>query len=311
MPTVIRQAPAKINLGLRILGRRPDGYHELRTVLQTISLADRVEVSCEPAAATRIELRCNRSDLQNDDNLAARAARALLERLGLTARVGIRLQKNIPAGAGLGGGSSDAAAVLMALGGQLPTPPDDTTLYETASELGSDVPFFLVGGTALGIGRGEEIYPLEDQPAHPLVVAAPGIAISTRWAYRQFARQAARKLTAEAQRRTIEGFCSAIRASDARGVMNLAGAIANDFEQVVFHQFPQLETIKRKLLAAGARLALLSGSGSALFAVFESGREADAAARSFAAEGLDAVACRFLPRAQYRAQYRARQAPIS
>ncbi len=300
MPTVIRQAPAKINLGLRILGRRPDGYHELRTVFQTISLADRVEVSCEPAAATRIELRCNRPDLENDDNLAARAARALLDRLGLTARVGIRLQKNIPAGAGLGGGSSDAAAVLTALGGLARPPLDEAALHEIAADLGSDVPFFLVGGTALGSGRGEEVYPLADRPANPVVVVTPDIAVSTPWAYRQFAQRAAGKLTPAAQRRIINSFRSAIRAYDAGGAANLAGVIANDFEQIVFRQFPQLETIKQQLLDAGARLASMSGSGSALFGIFEFGKEADAAARSFAAEGLEAVACRFLPRAEYR-----------
>ncbi len=301
MPTVIRQAPAKINLGLRILGRRPDGYHELRTVFQTISLADRVEVACDTAAETRIELRCDRPDLENDDNLAARAARALLECLGLTARVSIRLQKNIPAGAGLGGGSSDAAAVLMALGEQLQPLPNDAVLYEIAADLGSDVPFFLVGGTVLGIGRGEDVYPLEERPAKPIVVVAPCIKVSTPWAYRAFdEQQSAGKLTPEAQRRTINGFRSAIRAYDAGGVMNLAGVIANDFEQIVFRQFPQLKTIKQKLLAAGARFALMSGSGSALFGVFESGKEADAVVRSFVAEGLDAVACRFLPRAEYR-----------
>lgn len=299
MPTVIRQAPAKINLGLRILGQRPDGYHELRTVFQTISLADRLEVACETAAETRIDLICDRSDLANDDNLAVRAARALLERLDLTAHVKIRLQKNIPSGAGLGGGSSDAAAVLMALGRQVRTPPDEADLYEIAAGLGSDVSFFLVGGTALGIGRGEEIYPLEEPPPQPVVIVTPDIAVSTPWAYREFdEQQAPGKLTPGSQHRIIGGFCSAIRAYDAGGAMNLAGMIANDFEQIVFRQFPQLETIKQKLLAAGAHCASMSGSGSALFGVFESGKEAGAAVESLASEGLDALACRFLPRAE-------------
>ena len=300
MPTVIRQAPAKINLCLRLLGRRPDGYRELRTILQTISLADRLEIACEPAAETRVELRCNRPELENDGNLAARAAMALLQRLGLTARVRIRLRKNIPCGAGLGGGSSDAAAVLTALGGLLPSAPDEAALYDVAAGLGSDVPFFLVGGAALGIGRGEEVYPLADRPAAPVVVAAvPGAAVSTAWAYRAFARRTDEKLTPAAQRRIMNSFRSTVRAYDAGGAANLAGTAVNDFEPIVFRQFPQLENIKQRLLAAGARLALMSGSGSALFAIFESGKQADDAARSCAAEGLDAAACRFLPRAEY------------
>lgn len=299
MPTVIRQAPAKINLGLRILGRRPDGYHELRTIFQTISLADRLEIDCELAAETCIELRCNRPELENDGNLAARAARALLQRLGLTARVRIRLQKNIPCGAGLGGGSSDAAAVLTALAAQLPTAPDQAAaLREVAAGLGSDVPFFLVGGAALGSGRGEEIRPLADRPAGPVVVAAPGISVSTAWAYRTFARRNAGKLTPAAQRRIMDSFRSAVRAYDAGGAAQLAGIAANDFEQIVFRQFPQLESIKQRLLAAGARPALMSGSGSALFGIFESGKQAEAAARSFASEGLAAAVCRFLSRAE-------------
>lgn len=298
MPTVIRQAPAKINLGLRILGQRPDGYHELRTVFQTITWADRLEVEFQPACESRVEISCDRSDLENDENLAVRAARALLDRVGVTGVVKIRLDKRIPAGAGLGGGSSDAAAVLMALAEQIEPSPDNAALHELAADLGSDVPFFLVGGTAVGVGRGEEIYPLADLPSCPIVVVTPDVEVSTPWAYRAFAERSAAKLTPESQRRTISRFCSAIHALGDGGVLSLSGLIANDFEQTVFRQYPQLETIKRQLLAAGARFAQMSGSGSAVFGVFEAERTAAEAIRTFEDEGIRAVECRFLSRDQ-------------
>ncbi len=296
MPTAIRLAPAKINLGLRILGERPDGYHELRTVFQTISLADRLEIEFQPAAETRIEISCDRSDLENNENLAVLAASALLDRVEARALVKIRLKKNIPTGAGLGGGSSDAASVLMALAAQIEPSPDIATLHELAAELGSDVPFFLVGGTAVGVGRGEEVYPLADFPRCPIVVVTSGVEISTPWAYRAFAEQSAAKLTPDSQRRTISRFCSAIRPAADDGALALAGSIANDFEQTVFGQYPQLETIRQRLLAAGARFAQMSGSGSAVFGVFESEGAADSAAQTLEAEALKAVACRFLRR---------------
>jgi len=296
MPTVIRQAPAKINLGLRILGRRPDGYHELRTVFQTISWADRLEIEFQPASESRVEISCDRSDLENDENLAVRAAKALLDRVGVTAVVKIRLDKQIPSGAGLGGGSSDAAAVLMALAEQIEPAPDDAILHELAADLGSDVPFFLVGGTAVGVGRGEEVYPLADLPSCPIVVVTPDVEVSTPWAYRAFAEQSSAKLTPESQRRTMSRFCSAIHALGDGGVLSLTGLIANDFEQTVFRQYPQLETIKQRLLAARARFAQMSGSGSAVFGVFESERTAADAIRTFEGDGVQAVACRFLSR---------------
>ena len=166
MPTLVGQAPAKVNLGLKIVGRRPDGYHELRTVFQTISLADRLAVSYMRRRSTQVSLRCNDPALENKDNLARRAASELLATKHWAGHIKIDLEKRIPHGSGLGGGSSDAAAVLLALEQLLRPVPPRELLFEIAAQLGSDVPFFLVGGTAVGVGRGEEVYPLPDGPRH-------------------------------------------------------------------------------------------------------------------------------------------------
>ena len=148
------RALAKINLDLRVIAKRPDGYHELRTVFQTISLSDRLDIVFTPSRATSVELD---SSLDIADNLAARAAHLCLDELKLTARVEMRLEKRIPMGAGLGGGSSDAAAVLLALPPLAGRAISATRLIAIARELGSDVPFFLVGGRAVGLGRGTEL----------------------------------------------------------------------------------------------------------------------------------------------------------
>ena len=172
-------APAKINLGLRVLNRRSDGYHELRTIFQTISLADHLTVGYDPRGDGEVELDCDDISLSTKDNLAVRAAESLLRAGAWRGRVAIELKKRIPAGAGLGGGSSDAAAVLLALGRLLKPRPHTAMLAEVAAELGSDVPFFLHGGTAVGLGRGEEVYPLPDQPRRRLVLVTPEIFVSS------------------------------------------------------------------------------------------------------------------------------------
>src|SRR5262249_36130499 len=154
-----------INLGLRVLYRRPDNFHEIRTIFQTISLSDRVELVYQRGRKTRsVELTCRRAELAGPGNLAARAALRLLEATGSAGSVRLHLEKRTPIGAGLGGGSSDAAAVLLALGSLLRPQPSRELLHRLAQDLGSDVPFFLVGGRALGVGRGAEVYPLADIP---------------------------------------------------------------------------------------------------------------------------------------------------
>jgi 4-diphosphocytidyl-2-C-methyl-D-erythritol kinase len=282
------RAPAKINLDLRVLGRRADGYHELRTIFQTISLADIIDIAFTPARRTSIELE---DGLNIPDNLVLRAARLAMDAMRATGRVEMRLVKRVPMGAGLGGGSSDAAAVLLALPVLAGHALELKTLTSLGAELGSDVPFFLVGGTAVGIGRGTELFPLPDAPARPGVLVAPGLHVSTAEAYRSLSPG----LTTESQQNKIFSFLS--HAWDLG-----AGALAaNDFEKVVFQQHRRLGALKKRLLAAGAVEAMMTGSGSAVFGLFGSPAEAS---RAFAALGNGAEGQVFRISLISRARYR-------
>ena len=286
MPTLRGRAPAKVNLALRILGKRPDGFHELRTVLQTISLADRLTVTYRPRARTRFELDCDQPELAGGNNLAARAAAQLLKAGKWPGAVEIHLEKRVPVGAGLGGGSSDAAAVLLALSKMLRPRPSAATLCEVAANLGSDVPFFLVGGRCVGVSRGEEVYPLPDPPRRWLVVLAPEQPVSTAEAYEALSRGRRSGLTPQATRNIINVFYSGIgvpqRNAGARHVAETPPDLfANDFEKVVFQQFRELELWRDRLVRNGADAAMLSGSGSALFGLFGNRSRAQAAAASF------------------------------
>ena len=249
------RALAKINLDLRVLGKRPDGFHELRTVFQTIDLADALEITYTPARKTAISLV---DELQIADNLVLRAARLLMDALRATGRIEMRLTKRIPMGAGLGGGSSDAAAVLLALPALMGRDVNLPMLCSIGEQLGSDVPFFLLGGTAVGIGRGSELFPLPDAPSQQGIVVAPGIHVNTAQAYRDLSP----RLTTELQQNKMVSFQSV--AWDTR---SLASA-RNDFEAVVFEQHRKLATLKKRLVRAGATAALMTGSGSALFGLF-------------------------------------------
>ena len=256
--TITVPAYAKINLGLRVLSKRPDGFHELRTVFQTISLADRLTITYTPATRTVITVE-GMPDVP--DNLAARAAQAVLTELNLEAAVQIHIEKRIPMGAGLGGGSSDAAAVLQALPALASCPIPMPRLFQLAAPLGSDVPFFLLGGTALGLGRGEELYPLQDLPPIEGVLITPDIHVSTPDAYR------ALSLTLTDPATKLASFQESVRRP-------LLEPLVNDFESVVFAQHPQLAAIKDSLLRQGANQALMSGSGSSVFALFRTAGEA-------------------------------------
>ncbi len=285
MPTLKGRAPAKINLALRILGRRRDGFHELRTVLQTISLADRLTVTYRPRGKNRVNLACDCPELAGEDNLATAAAHRLLDAGSRRGAVDIELGKRVPVGAGLGGGSSDAAAVLLALAKMLRPPPPPKLLFEIAAGLGSDVPFFLVGGRCVGVGRGEEVYPLPDIPRQWVVVLAPDAPISTVRAYEDLDRVRGARLTADASRNIINGFCLGICAPQETEVRAPTKAspnpFANDFEAVIFQRFPELGGWKDRLVRAGASGAMLSGSGSAVFGLFPTRESATAATRAF------------------------------
>ena len=288
-------ALAKINLGLKVLHKRADGYHELRTVFQTISLADRLEVEFVPARRTKLELE---SDLDIADNLVLRAARLAMDAMRRTGVARFRLRKRIPMGAGLGGGSSDAAAVLLALpvlaGRRIPL----DLLIRLGSELGSDVPFFLVGGAALGIGRGSEVYPLPDPPHSRGLLVAPAIHVSTAEAYRALGR----KLTIDAPGNMISSFQSSVWRKTA-GVPGGSDPVPgeNDFEEAVFRQHPRLKSIQKALLRLGADPVLLTGSGAALFGVFRSRDELKEALPHFHEERVFPFS--FVSRASYRARW--------
>jgi len=258
------RALAKINLDLRVLGKRPDGYHELRTIFQTISLSDTLEIAYTPGRKSTIELH---DPLQIADNLVTKAARLAMEAMRATGRVEMRLTKRIPMGAGLGGGSSDAAAVLLALPALVDRELDLRKLRELGQQLGSDVPFFLLGGTAAGIGRGTELFPLPGAPARPGVLVVPGLHVDTAQAYRDLSP----RLTTESQQNKIVSFQSHTFGWDREEPFE------NDFERVVFEQHRSLALWKKRLERVGATLALMTGSGSALFGLFQTGREASRA----------------------------------
>ena len=257
---------AKINLDLRVLHQRPDDFHELRTVFQTISLADTIDIEYEPARRTSISID---DPLAIPGNLVVKAAQAVLDALRLHARVHFRLRKKIPMGGGLGGGSSNAAAVLLALP-VLARKPLET---ELGSGLGSDVPFFLTGGTAVGIGRGTEVYEIPDLKPEPILVVSTGLHVATGPAYQALGRS----LTASDSSSKINEFQAFVRAlASGRSAEAASPFSANDFEAVVFREFPQLQTIGRKLSKLGGSVRM-TGSGSAIFAVFGSRAERDSA----------------------------------
>jgi 4-diphosphocytidyl-2-C-methyl-D-erythritol kinase len=282
------RALAKINLDLRVLQARADGYHEIRTIFQTISLADIIDVEFTSARGTTIRIH---GDIEIPDNLIAKAATLALDAMRVTARVEFRLRKRIPMGAGLGGGSSDAAAVLLALpalaGRRLGLP----RLMELAADLGSDVPFFLLGGAAVALGRGTELYPLPDSPARHGLLVAPDVHVSTAAAYRALTP----RLTTESQQNKIVSFQSQAWSELWEGAC--AGGV-NDFETVVFEEFPQLARLKRRLVKLGADPAMMTGSGSALFGLFRNREQVARAAKSFSAERVFPIS--LVGRARYR-----------
>jgi 4-diphosphocytidyl-2-C-methyl-D-erythritol kinase len=287
---------AKLNLDLRVLSKRSDGYHDLRTIFQTISLKDSLEIEFASARRTRIELD---SSIEIADNLVVRAARLVMEELRLKAHLRFVLRKQIPMGAGLGGGSSNAAAVLIALPALAGKPLPFARLSALAENLGSDVPFFLHGGTALGIGRGTELYPLPDLPQHHALVVSTGIHVATSEAYGRLRRSVTNALTSAEESPILREFQAIAWSLDSAGLKALL--LKNDFEPAVFQNHPELAAAVRKLRKLGAKPAMMTGSGSAVFGVFESGAEARQAAAAFRG-GIHSV--RFVDRRRYRLRWR-------
>lgn len=292
-------AYAKLNLNLKVLNQGPDGFHELRSVFQTVTLADRISVAFTPASRTDIVLR---DALAIPDNLVERATRAVLERARIKGRVELTLSKQIPMGGGMGGGSSDAAAILLALPVLAGWNPPLAVLLELGAALGSDVPYFLLGGAAVAVGRGTELYPLPDLPARRVLIVSPGVAISTPLAYSDLNRGGEGKLTERQRIQYIDSFQSRVWSMGESLSSAVSGSIVgNDFEKVVFPKHPQLKSILKTLQKAGADPAGMTGSGSALFGVFttqDQVRQAQAALL-----GQRAFPAAFLSRARYRAAW--------
>jgi 4-diphosphocytidyl-2-C-methyl-D-erythritol kinase len=300
---------AKINLGLRIGAAREDRFHELLTVYQTIGLHDVIRVSV--GRGRGIKIQCADPRVPKDEsNTCYRIVEKALRALRVKGRVVIYIEKRLPVQGGLGGASANAVAALLGLERVLKKRLPALERLRIAAEVGSDVPLFLVGGTVLGVGRGEQVYPLEDLPATACVVVTPEVGVSTPTAFAEWDR----KLTvAGASDRMVElgrGLSAWLSESYSgapfrRGraenpLLDLVRAgIKNDFEQVVFPEYPELSEGKSALERAGAKYASLSGSGSTLYGLFASKEAARAAEARLRKQGWAAQATVTLTRRQY------------
>jgi 4-diphosphocytidyl-2-C-methyl-D-erythritol kinase len=308
--TVTVRSFAKINLGLYIGLPRADGYHDLRTVYQTIALHDVIRVRV--ARGTGIEIECSDPRVPRDEsNTCWRIAERVMCEVGATGKVTIGIEKKLPVQGGLGAGSSNAVATMLALERTLRKPLPGSARLRIAAEVGSDPPLFLVGGTALGVGRGEEVYPVPDLPAIPLVVVMPEVGVSTPRAFEDWDRLTASGASDrlfEVSRVLSAWLSGSPNTGASAGGRSRAGSllsdlvrtgIENDFERVVFPQYPELRDIKCALERAGAGYASLSGSGSTLYGVFRTRIAAVKAAGRLRKQGLRAVATTTLTRQRY------------
>jgi 4-diphosphocytidyl-2-C-methyl-D-erythritol kinase len=317
--TIAVRSFAKINLGLYIGAARADGYHDLRTVYQTIALHDVIRVSV--GRGRGIETVCTNKDPRvplDSSNTCYRIAELVLDELGAKGKVTVEIEKRLPVQGGMGAASSNAVATMIGLELALKKKLSAAAKLRIAAEIGSDLPLFLVGGTVLGVGHGEEVYPLPDLPSMAIVVVTPEIGVSTPRAFADWDAQ--ERLTRPlASDRLFEVGCvlSAWLSSFTSGLPNTGASakggsragkllsdlvrtgIENDFEKVVFPQYPELRDIKGALERAGSRYASLSGSGSTLYGLFRSPAEAAKAAGRLRKQGLRAVATRTLTRSQY------------
>jgi 4-diphosphocytidyl-2-C-methyl-D-erythritol kinase len=330
---------AKINLGLAIGPARPDGFHALTTVYQTIALHDLVTVAAARAESTRISLTSNDHRVPLDDrNTAWKMVERTLAVLGIPAEVTIHIEKRLPVQGGLGAGSANAAAALLGLERELGLSLSAEDRLRAAAEVGSDVPLFLIGGAVRGLGRGEDVSPLADFPAVPCIIAVPEIGVSTPAAFREWDRRHS-GLTPAAAADRLDRLSRSVSAAwgqphssgvswasssesssepDMAQTGDLAETpllalvrtgMANDFEEVVFAQYPSLADIQRVLRGSdqsgsgqpedAALYAALSGSGSALFGLYASAEAADRAATRLRDRGIVALRTETLPRKQY------------
>lgn len=293
-PELVVRAHAKINLDLRVLGERADGYHEVRTVLQSLRLHDTLTVT---ARRGPLVIECDDPELPTgEQNLVWRAA-ALLHRLrtgddGPPEGARVRLAKRVPAQAGLGGGSADAAATLLALTHLWDLPCDVSSLARLGARLGVDVPFFLGGGTTLGSGRGDEISPLQEPPPTAVVLVTPPFGVSTPDAYRWLDEDGPRTRSRRGRPRPFESWPA------------WAVDLRNDLEPPVARRHPAIARLVRALTALGAGHAAMSGSGSAVFGLFADPTAAATAHATLTRRGWNALVTQTLPRAAVDRQRR-------
>ena len=289
------RAHAKINLDLRVLGPRLDGFHELRTVFQAISLHDIIE--CVPRQGP-FAIECDTAGVPLDrSNLVWRAAEALwrsLRRPAPVRDVTIRLHKRIPLQAGLGGGSANAAATLLALARLWRVQVRANQLTDIAATLGADVPFFLSGGTALGLGRGDEVYPLADLPRHWIVLLIPGFGVSTADAYAWY----------DSEREMARGVSGREPQVVPGPWPSRAAQMINDLEAPIARHHPEIDQMRTALRRAGALAAAMSGSGSAVFGLFQKRSEALAAVERLSGSGWRVLLTESLGRGDYSSRSR-------
>lgn len=273
------KAPAKINLLLEIIGDRPDGFHELVMVLQSISLADVVEL--QYLGGDRIQLHCNHPQVPCDQtNLAHRAARLMQKQFPGKGGVAITIDKKIPIGAGLAGGSADAAAVLVGLDLMWNLGLTQTELQSYAAQLGSDIPFCISGGTALALGRGEELTPLPDlDQLYAVLAKYRSLSVATPWAYQTYRQQFSAAYARDSialERRRREGHSVALLgAITHRDPLQVPQYLYNDLEKVVLPQYPQVQHLRDQLQALGVLGSMMSGSGPTVFGLTETRSQAE------------------------------------
>ena len=325
MSTSVRSF-AKINLGLKIGPLREDGFHELRTIYQTVALSDQVRVDVSKGLG--IEIVCKNSRVPDDEsNTCWRVADRILRSLKVRGKVRISIEKRLPVQGGLGAASSNAVATMLAVEKELKQPLAPEERLRIASEVGSDLPLFLVGGTVLGTGRGEQVYPLEDLPSFHCVIATPDIGVSTPVAFADWDKRCAAiladrklsdvKLTDKESLDRINTFSRTIYewlngSFTATGVPGkgrdraeallldlVRTGIENDFESVVFPKYPAIREVKRALERSGAKYVSLSGSGSAVFGLFIDQESANQAVKKLEANDIPAQATVTLPRSEY------------
>lgn len=269
MKTVTLKAPAKVNYLLDVIRRRPDGYHDLRMVMQRVNLCDDIAITL--TASPGITVTCGKNGVPDGPgNIAWKAARTMLDLAGTGAGVEISITKNIPVAAGLGGGSSDAATVLMGLNELLELHLSDQRLMEIGVQLGADVPFFIFKKTALAEGIGEQLQCMPPMPPAWVLLVNPGVHVSTAWVYNNL------KLTNGRELAKLPEFFNSIE--------DVCSIFSNDLETVTIPSFPVIAGIKEKMLANGACAAMMSGSGPTVFGLFKNRESAEKAQAELSGE---------------------------